>query len=324
MKCAMIFAALALAAANGSELQFETSGVTASIAFNSASVLTVGDTSTCTKIDGDTACILDHISNIEAASCRQMGCATCSADLTQCTSCPQTEQTLTADGRCPVSGWIKLVDNAFYNGNSMPAPFVPLVHGDFTRIKAVRRSGCVGCSHSGSASGARWQCCSDASGHAADAISFELMKADTYIVQQPNWHTLPSQCNSDGVAGDIICDVSFSIDKFETITPTWQEPSNGVSLGDNHGTVYLDLYVWGAIREQSDQYVQILDNAAYTSEIGWLILSPPWRMARSPSLLLFTSLAALAAPTVALPATRAGSAAATLLAMLLMPSPLRS
>jgi hypothetical protein len=170
-------------------------------------------------------------------------------------------------------GWIKMLDNAFYNGESVPAPFVPLAHGDFTRIKAVRRSGCVGCSKGGQQRGdgldQRWQCCSDSN------PAFELMKADSYIVQQPNWYTLPSQCTSDGDAGAIICDVSFSIDKDETITPTWFEPSHDVSLHDNHGTVYLDLYAWGEISIAVEdlalhgaalpisKYVQILDNAAY-------------------------------------------------------------
>jgi hypothetical protein len=69
------------------------------------------------------------------------------------------------------------------------------------------------------------------------------MKNNNYLVQSVNWHTLPTECiNTGGADGNIICNKPFSLASGDTLTPTWQEPSNGVSLSDNHGTVYLDLW----------------------------------------------------------------------------------
>jgi hypothetical protein len=140
--------------------------------------------------------------------------------------------------------WHKILDNAQYHGAYVGSGYKPLVTGLFSKFKAVWRSGCVACNTAYSQDG--WQCCAGGHPSGSDVVSFELKKNGQYVVQQANWHTLPSECTiASKPKGDITCTTALSVNTFDSLTPTWYEPSHATSTSDNGGTVSMDLYGWG-------------------------------------------------------------------------------
>lgn len=173
-----------------------------------------------------------------------------------CETCHTNVNGATCDTQ--VAGWWKVLDNAKMYGTKDDS-YNPLVSGTFTKFKAVYRDGCVGCStsHPFDPANKMWQCCG------ASYTSFELYKNDKqWIAQQSSWNSLPSGCSRQpGQTGDIVCDVSsVTVNAWDTLTPTWKEPSTPQSTGDNHGTLYLDLWAYGTV---DNSYVKLLDNAKY-------------------------------------------------------------
>jgi hypothetical protein len=147
----------------------------------------------------------------------------------------------TCDVKTDGGGWVKLLDKAERYGNKQKA-FKALAGGTFSEMRAVHVSGFVACDCGFSGDGAAqpWQACNPSHG---DVYSWELMKNGAYVVKQSDWGTLPSQCPKPATGkGDLKCTVNWTAKKGDDLVPTWQEPSNNTSVGDNCGTQVIDLW----------------------------------------------------------------------------------
>jgi hypothetical protein len=102
------------------------------------------------------------------------------------------------DGNCAEEGWHLLVPQAKIHG-TWQEKFNSITSGTFSKIKAVRTSGCAGCSTSYSAmhSANAWQCCAE---HGSDYQSFELMHNSKMLFEQTACHVLPSECSGPTAA----------------------------------------------------------------------------------------------------------------------------
>ena len=118
------------------------------------------------------------------------------------------------------TNWTLLLENAAYGG-TWYSSYTPLATGSFSSFRVVWRSGYVS-GHEASASAAQgkvypWQamgtddrgwsfCTKDIT------FSFELKINDQFVVEQPNWCNLPTEC-LDPVppSGDILCTVDFEV-----------------------------------------------------------------------------------------------------------------
>ncbi len=148
---------------------------------------------------------------------------------------------------------MQLLSGAFYGGAwDEPGGFVPMAYGTFNRFKAVYRDGFITCA-TGSLSQYYWQAAlSPDIPPDTIAYSFELKKNSAYVVQQPSWGSLPSECSAppiDSPTGDIICNKTFTLAQGDRLTPTWYEASRQVSTADNDGLITIDLYgLWDQVR----------------------------------------------------------------------------
>ena len=159
------------------------------------------------------------------------------------------------------SKWVKLLANGEYYGDRNGPASAPLTLGQFTKVKAVWKSGCVSCLIDATSRTA-WQCCGGATnqalhGHPLVAASFELIKqtasgVSENLLQQPDWHTLPPECTkrADVANADIVCEKSFTLGVGDMLIPTWYEASRGGAINDNDRTVTFDL--WGYTVDTSD------------------------------------------------------------------------
>jgi hypothetical protein len=76
-----------------------------------------------------------------------------------------------------------------------------------------------------------------------DGFSFELKQNGAYVLESPSWGRLPPECATPLTpTGDIVCIKSVTIQQGDRLTPTWFEPSHQSSVGDNDGTIFIDLY----------------------------------------------------------------------------------
>jgi hypothetical protein len=141
---------------------------------------------------------------------------------------------------------VLLLSGARYFGSSEDE-YAPLSYGTFERFKVVYRDGFITCDSGRPVSQYYWQTCNPHPGVPAGTIaySFELKKNGEYVVEQPNWWTLPSECYapaSDTPTGDIVCYKRFTLAQGDLLTPTWYEPSHQDSTSDNAGSIEMDLY----------------------------------------------------------------------------------
>jgi hypothetical protein len=135
--------------------------------------------------------------------------------------------------------WVQLLQNAQYGGAwESSTGFAPLAHGSFTAFKAVYKSGFVTCDRV-TRSDYHWQECG------SNKFSFELKKNGDFVVEAPDWGTLPAECRAPAtLTGDIVCVKALTIKEGDRLTPTWYEPSHQTSTSDNDGTITIDLYGW--------------------------------------------------------------------------------
>jgi hypothetical protein len=135
--------------------------------------------------------------------------------------------------------WKLLLKDAMYGGKWESAfGYDPLAYGNFIAFKAVRKSGYVSC---GGTDDPNWN--PNYVWNRCGYYSFELRKNAGYVVEQPNWYTLPAQClNPSTLSGDIVCKKSFTLAPGDKLTPTWWEPSHSSSWQDNWGNMTIDLY----------------------------------------------------------------------------------
>jgi hypothetical protein len=137
-------------------------------------------------------------------------------------------------------GYVKILENAEYGGQ-FQNKYTPLVTGAFSQLAAVYKSG-----------DGVW--CSDGWSRVAESVdykwmrcgpryAFEFLVNNKYAVKQFAPLDLPTACAKPSTpTGDIICKAFFIIRPGDTVTPTWMEPSLGVSLSDNGGSIKVDIF----------------------------------------------------------------------------------
>ncbi|KAK3289502.1 hypothetical protein CYMTET_3075 [Cymbomonas tetramitiformis] len=140
---------------------------------------------------------------------------------------------------------------------------IPEVKGYFSSIRVVWRNGWWACTGKDGVMDSScsnepldntevrmrpWQACSARCHETPQSnsvpYSFELKKNNHYLLEQPDWGTLPPQCRTPSTyAGDIICDVDFYLEEEDTLTVTWFEASHSwAHSADNAGTIVMDVY----------------------------------------------------------------------------------
>ncbi len=134
--------------------------------------------------------------------------------------------------------WIPLLQDAQYGGAWQSSTgYVPLALGTFDAFKAVYKSGFVTCDVN-ARSAYHWNECST-------QASFELLKNGQRVVMTNYYNTLPPTCILPKTpTGDIVCLNSIQIVAGDRLTPTWEEVTNQHTVGDNAGTITIDLYGW--------------------------------------------------------------------------------
>lgn len=140
------------------------------------------------------------------------------------------------------SAWVLLAEGVSYTGKRVSEATAPQHTGEFKAFKAVYRGGSgIQCNRRYH-SDYKWQTCHRVK-RGAGAWSFELKKNSNFVVEQPNWNTLPKQCKvPDTPTGDIVCDVNFKLASGDTITAGWYEPFRQWSTGDNGGSITIDIF----------------------------------------------------------------------------------
>jgi hypothetical protein len=146
--------------------------------------------------------------------------------------------------------WVKLLEDASYGGKwQKDDGYAPLATGDFSKLRAVYKRGFVACdtpSLRKKQESYKWQICNDEPKNwecKPECHSFELKTLSRFILKQRLWHQLPPECIiPSSPTGDIICSGEFEIFENDRLIPTWKEPSRRVSLGDNSGDIFIDLY----------------------------------------------------------------------------------
>jgi hypothetical protein len=116
--------------------------------------------------------------------------------------------------------------------------YQPLAYGKFDVLKAVHRSGYIDCSLS------RWDNI-DIPWNRCSVYSFELKKNGVFLIEALSADSASEGCSVDTsyhAAGDITCNVPFTLQSGDTLTPTWFEASHQQSTYDNAGTITIDLY----------------------------------------------------------------------------------
>ncbi|KAK3289501.1 hypothetical protein CYMTET_3074 [Cymbomonas tetramitiformis] len=160
----------------------------------------------------------------------------------------------------------KLLSNYEASSKHGGPPIIPLAMGHYSSIKVVWRGGWWACTggrgmyesscgadhslmidNTESRSPFRpWQACPSSCHNFGEVpYSFELKLNNQYILEQPDWGTLPPQCSKPlTYTGDIICDVDFVVSYGDTLTVTWYEASHSSSSSssDNDGTIIVDLF----------------------------------------------------------------------------------
>ncbi len=135
-----------------------------------------------------------------------------------------------------------LLSNAQYGGSWESPGYLPLAYGEFTTIKAVYKGGYINCNMMAPQTDHPWQECTQYSDE-TEGFSFELKKNGDYVLESGSWGRLPPQCSTPRVpTGNIVCNEILTLQPGDTLTPTWYEPSHGISTSDNDGTITIDLY----------------------------------------------------------------------------------
>jgi hypothetical protein len=143
---------------------------------------------------------------------------------------------MTTDG----GGWVRVLTSAPRYGNTQSTS-TAVAAGSFSELRATNVSGFISCNCSYTSSAYPWQSCNPSHG---SVWSWEVILRGSYLIRQSNWYTMPSACTTPSTpAGNILCTTAWTVARGDGIIPTWYEPSNRDSLGDNCGTQYIDL--WG-------------------------------------------------------------------------------
>lgn len=195
----------------------------------------------CLEFRSNTSCPADCAWDDDQALCQEH----CS-DFTTLDQCPPgrcwwrgTECTSFTDD-VDADGYVLLLKDFEYFGEKTPDLVDPRKIGSFDGLKAVYKSGPgIKCSSSAS-NGRLWQRCSNGNDN---VWSFEFQKNSGYVVEQANYHTLPSECTKPmEPTGDIICDVDFTLGRGDRVLASWYEPTHQTSLSDNGGSIIVDIY----------------------------------------------------------------------------------
>jgi hypothetical protein len=88
----LIFALVLATASASSQLAFTDTAGTCTFTQDGAT--------TKSDCDFESKNILDEITILKDAVCREMGCGTCNSDLTMCTTCPTSPHSVNHAGRC--------------------------------------------------------------------------------------------------------------------------------------------------------------------------------------------------------------------------------
>jgi hypothetical protein len=144
--------------------------------------------------------------------------------------------------------WVLLLQDASYGGKwQSEAGYAPLVYGTFSAFKAVYKRGYTTCQYD-LRSEYHWnECKSHYVGH---EYNFELKKNGAYVVESTvrqiygfDIGDLHPDCRVPTTpTGDIVCMISLTLEPGDKLTPTWFEASHGVTISDNDGTIFIDLY----------------------------------------------------------------------------------
>lgn len=197
--------------------------------------------SACMMFRTNTSCPSECIWDEDQALCQE----DCS-DFKTLDVCP-TGRCWWSDGLCTsftddtdADGFVRILKDFEYDGKTIPPLTEPRKYGDFDMLKAVYKSG-PGVACDGATGSSRvWQRCSNGN----DAKwSFEFKKNSAFVLEQANWHTLPSACQlPQENTGDIVCTVSFSLDTGDRVLASWYDPTHKSSTADNSGTIIVDIY----------------------------------------------------------------------------------
>jgi len=172
----------------------------------------------------------------------------------------------TCDTHVSPGDWVLLAEGLTYTGTEVSAAASPLHFGEFTVFKAVYRSGPGIACGQGFSSEYKWQVCNPSLGN---AWSFELKKNDDYVVSQPAWNTLPTECAIPSTpTGDIVCYVRFNLKKGDTLTAGWLEPFRSISTSNNAGSIKIDIYGMRA------PWVKLAEDLTYTGTSMSAAVSP--------------------------------------------------
>ena len=160
-------------------------------------------------------------------------------------------------------GWVKLMEDISYSGVAVSDEASFSVAGSWTQLAAVRKSGYIGCNCGtgnpacdGSCVNSAGDCCRNdnnawnvceyySEGVAADNqdAPFEMDVNGEVLVSQPAWGAAPTTAQGACRPGEaVVCPLEFETTRDDVVTLSWSEGRAQSSLGDNCGTLNVDVY----------------------------------------------------------------------------------
>jgi hypothetical protein len=149
----------------------------------------------------------------------------------------------------PGAGWTTILVGLSYCGTcSIPQNgyMSTLAGGSFSEIRVVRASGFISCACSTSGGFpnpdplSRWQTCPD---YGSNPTPFELNVNGNQLISMPAWQGLPSGCSVGSSSYLYLnCVGPFAFAPGSSAAGSWQEGRTGISIGDNCGTIYVNVF----------------------------------------------------------------------------------